>query len=76
MDAREAAIELISEYDGSRRSLTSKMGYAPGYLNSVLKRGSMPSSNTLAKIADACDYDLLLRRRMDDYEILIEPTDE
>ena len=74
MNAHDATMEVIGEYDGSMRSLTTKLGLSPGSL-SIIKRGGVPKVDTLAKVADVCGYDLILRRRIDEYEIPIDELD-
>lgn len=77
MNAREAFIEVVAESGMSIRAITRKLGRSPGYFTQITKEnGSTPRTDTLAKVADACDYDLLLRRRLDGYEIPIDPYDE
>ena len=76
MNAHDATLEVIDEFDGSLRMLTNSMGAAPNSLNNVLRRNSTPRTDTLVKIADVCGYDLVLRRRVDGYEILIDETDD
>lgn len=76
MNAHDAIMELLNEYDGSIRSLTNRLGHAPGYLNHITKGNSTPQADTLAKVADVCGYDLILRRRIDDYEIPIDELDD
>ena len=75
MNARDAMLEMLREYDGSIRSLTNAMGRAPGYLNNIINKSGAPMTDTLAEVANHCGYDLLLRRRIDDYEIPIDPLD-
>lgn len=77
MDAREAFLQVVSDSGMTIRTITRKLNRSPGYFTHILKEnGSTPRADTLAKVSDVCGYDLILRRRIDDYEILIEPTDE
>lgn len=71
MNAHEAAIELISESGMGIRRLNR----AVGDVQNVVYRDGTPRCDTMAKLADVCGYDLLLRRRDDLYEIPIEPYD-
>ena len=76
MNAHDAALEVIKEFDGSLRKLTDSMGHAPNSLTNIIRRNSTPRTDTLVKIADVCGYDLLLRRRTDGYEIPIDNCDD
>lgn len=76
MNARDAFLQVVSDSGMSIRSITRELGRSPGYFSHILKEnGSTPRADTLAKVADVCDYDLVLRRRFDGYEIPIDPFD-
>ena len=72
MNAREAALEVIRDSGMGPRELYRQTGNLSGFLY----HGSTPRSDVLARIADACGYDLILRRRDDDYEIVIDSVDD
>lgn len=78
MNARDAFLQVVSESDLSVRGITRAIDKAPGSLHHIFRKdgGSTPRADTLAKVADVCGYDLLLRRRTDEYEIQIDPYDE
>lgn len=44
-----------------RVSLT--LGRSPNYVSGMLRRGSVPSADLLARVAGACGYDLVLAPR-------------
>lgn len=74
MDAYDAVTKMLNEDDRTRAAISVAMGRGPGYLNVIVGRRSVPKADTLARIADTCGYDLLLRRRDSEEEIRIEPT--
>ncbi len=73
MDAREVTLSMIQDSGMNDRQVSIKLGMSPRYLSNIIYRGSRPNSDTLARVADACGYDLLVRRRIDEMEILIDP---
>ena len=72
MNAHDATVEIISESGLGIRQLNR----AGGNVERIIYHDGTPRTDTLARIADACGYDLLLRRRDDLYEILIDPYDD
>ena len=75
MNARDAALEIIADSGLSAGTLSRRLEKERSYIKSFIKRPSIPRADTLASIADACGYDLVLRRRIDEYEIPIDPYD-
>ena len=78
MDAREATRKMMLNSGRSEYSLSIELSPTGGryYLESIWKRGTNPRTDTMAKIADACGYDLLLRNRQDGSEITINPPEK
>ena len=73
------AIETIrAMMDGmSVRGLGKRMGRNPYYAKTILYgRKSTPSVSIFAEIADVCGYDLLVRKRDDGSEIVVDPNDD
>ena len=68
MDPREAAMTIFKESGISVNELYRRAGT----LTRFMYHGGKPQADTLVKIADACDYDLILRRRADGREIIID----
>ena len=75
MNANDAALEMISDSGIPMPTLSRTMGRDRTFLITTVGRGNIPRADTLSKIADACGYDLVLRRRIDEYEITIDPYD-
>lgn len=65
---RMLTIEGISSIQASRR-----MNRSDGYLSRTISGGLTPGAGKLAEIGDALGYDLLLRKRDDGTEIIIDP---
>ena len=76
MNAHDATLEIIGDSGMSVRKLSIAVGNTSSYLNRVIHKNGSPHVDKLAKLADICGYDLLLRRRDDDYEITIDPYDD
>lgn len=74
MNARDAFLQVVADSGLPIREITRQLGRSPGYFTHITKDdGSTPRTDTLARVADVCGYDLLLRRRIDEYEIPIDP---
>lgn len=69
MNARDAMLDIVDDSHIGIRELQRRVGD----LGRVLYRGSTPTTETLARVANECGYDLLLRRRYDGREIPIDP---
>lgn len=74
MQAFDALLQVVRE-TGPKAKISVAMGRHPHYLTSTLQRKSIPRADIYAEILDACECDLLIRRRSDSSEILIEPPD-
>ena len=73
MDVRKALRTVISNGGMPKATLSVSMGKAYTFINTTISRGSIPKTDTFAQIADACGYDLLLRQRSTNDEIIIDP---
>lgn len=76
MDARDVIIEMVKDTGLTHRQVSVQMGHESTYLKSFIYRGQMPRVNTFVKVADACGYDLIARRRIDGYEMPIDNIDD
>lgn len=76
MNVRDTIITAIDTSGMSRYAVSKAMGKSPLYIGGLLSRGSVPKTDTMATIMDAAGYDLLVRRRSDGEEFIIDPTDE
>lgn len=63
MDTVESVRLMIERAGVTPYRVAVDMGRAPTYVSSMLRRGSVPSADLLAQIADACGYDLRLIAR-------------
>jgi len=73
MDAEKMLACITSDADMSMRVASQKMGRHPTFLATLRQKGSVPRISTMAEIADVYGYDLLLRKRADGQEIVIDP---
>ena len=77
MNARDAFLQVLADSGLSIREITRRLNRAPGYFTHITKKGGgTPGANMLGKVANVCGYDLILRRRIDDYEIPIDEFDD
>ena len=61
MNTKEA-IEKMCEMAGkSQRTVSKEIGRAPTFVGSSLHKGSVPRVDTMAAIARACGFELVLR---------------
>ena len=73
MNPIEALRTMMDSEGISVRKLGTLMGKSPLYAKNVLYgRKSMPNVSIFAEMADACGYDLLVRRRSNGDEIPID----
>lgn len=72
MNAHDAVIEMVDECGIPIRELYRRVGRFGG----VLYSGRTPRADALARIANGCGYDMILRRRSDRYEIHIDEYDD
>lgn len=77
MNTSEALRLLLDRSGVTPYRVAVDMGRAPTYVSSMLRRGSVPSADLLAQIADVCGYDLRLISRdgLDSITIDAGPTD-
>lgn len=73
MNAHDAAVEMMEDAGLSTVQLSRIMSRGRSYISSTIGRGHTPRSDILAEIANACEYDLIAKRRCDGYEIIIDP---
>ena len=73
MNAHDAVIEMLNDAGMSSRQAAKALGRSPGYLTHITNGTSTPNANTLAAVADVCGYDLVIRRRINDQDIIIDP---
>lgn len=76
MNAHELILFMMGDSGRRESELSRSLSNDRTYLRSTIKRKSVPKADTYARIADVCGYDLLVRRRVDGYEIPIDPYDE
>ena len=73
MDTTQAIRQIINASGKSIRQAAGDMGKSPTYLSSFLTRGSIPKADTLATLANVCEYDLCLISRETGETIRIDP---
>ena len=64
---------LVVRENASTIKVSRAMGRSDGYLSSYIANQNIPSITVMSEIGDCLGYDLLLRRRSDGDEIVIEP---
>lgn len=72
MNVHELILFMIKSDKRSERKLSLMLSNDATYLRSIIKRHTVPKTDTYARIADVCGYDLLVRRRSDGEEIPID----
>lgn len=73
MDVRETIVATIDHSGIPRYKLARAMDKSDLYISALLSRGSIPKTDTMATILDACGFDLLARNRDDGTEFIIDP---
>lgn len=73
MDAHELILFMMKNSGRRESELSRMLSNDRTYLRSIMKRRSIPKADTYARIADVCGFDLLVRKRDDGSECIIEP---
>lgn len=76
MDALTAMSAAITNSGMTNYAVSKVLGKSAAYVGATIARGSIPRVDTYATILNACGYDLLLRKRSDGAEIVIDPPSE
>ena len=71
MRVDEAIRHMCEATGGGTVTVSKAMGKTRSYLSALLSRGTVPKADTLAQIAQACGYELVLEGH--DERIVIEP---
>lgn len=76
MDALSALNEMIRSSGWHYKPLSKRLGRTESYIGSMLSKGTTPTIETFARIADACEYDVfLIPRNHDASVIVIDPPE-
>lgn len=73
MEPKDVLPELVGGSGKSMMSLSLALGRSRNYITQLIQQGSISQVDTVADVADVCGYDLVLRRRSDGEEMLIDP---
>ena len=73
MDSSEIISFLTEGGRISMRAASKLMGRAETFLSVIKSEGRIPQTSTMAEIADVYGYELVLRRRADGEEFIIDP---
>jgi len=77
MQVTDAIREITLESGKTHRELAEKMGKAHAYVSAIISKGTDPKTGTMAELANACGYDLVLvNRRSPKKRIVIEPAEK
>lgn len=71
MTSLEAVREMLEASGMSPYRVSLALGRSPNYISGMLRRGSVPSADLLAKIAGACGYELRLCPRVGEGSALV-----
>lgn len=61
MDSKQAIEKMCGVAGKSQRTVSSEIGRNPTFIGTTLSKGSVPRVDTMAKIAEACGFELVLR---------------
>lgn len=65
--------EIVKQSGISMQTISAKMNRSRSFISMTIRKGGVPQSDTLAEVANICGYDLILRKRDDGTEIIIDP---
>ena len=71
MDPLQAVRRMCDESGTGPTQVSASIGRARTYLSAMLSRGNVPRTDTMARIAQACGYRLILESDTD--RIVIDP---
>lgn len=74
MNALDAIRRMCDESGVGPTQVSQAIGRARTFLSATLSRGNIPRVDTMAKVAQACGYRLILESDTD--RIVIDPTEE
>lgn len=61
MNTRDAIERMCDLAGKSQRTISKEIGRNPTFLGTTLSKGSVPRVDTMAKIAETCGFELVLR---------------
>ena len=73
MQAIKVLQTILARENVSAPTISKRIGRNRAYVNTIFASESMPQTDTLVTILDACGYDLIARNRADGTEHVIEP---
>ena len=73
MQADKTIKALLDEEGISASKASILIGRSRTYIPTYVGKGMVPSIGLMAELGDSVGYDLLLRRRTDGHEIVIDP---
>jgi len=76
MEPKDVLPTLVKSSGKSMYSMSIELGRSRNYVAQLIQNKSASQVDTVAAIADVCGYDLLLRKRSDGAEIVIDPPSE
>lgn len=76
MQAEAIVRTMLDESDLSTIQAAAKMGKSKGYFGQYLTRNSVPGLVVLTNIADTLGFDVIIRKRSDGTEFVIDPPTE
>lgn len=76
MQPLESLAEVVRLSGLSMQTISAKMNRSRSFVSMTIRNGGMPKVDTLASVAGICGYDLLLRKRDDGTEIVIDPPQQ
>lgn len=71
MDANEAIKLMVASTGKSMRTISGELGMRHTYVKDLTRKPSVPRADTLARIADACGFDLVLVPRNGDVSFMV-----
>ena len=61
MNVKQAIDKMCEEAGKSQRTVSKEIGRNPSFLSTSMSKGSVPRVDTMAAIARACGFELVLR---------------
>ena len=73
MNVRTAFNVIVTLSGLTKSKISETLGKRVTYVNTIIAKSTIPKTDTFAKVADVCGWDLLARNRTTGEEIIIDP---
>ena len=70
---KDIAPEMVNLSGQSQAAISKKMGKSINFVGGIVRAKTIPRLDTVTAIADACEFDVVVRQRTTGNEIIVDP---